>query len=66
MIVRADKQLSVLHSTCLFRLTTDIELSYEDEDALHTMVDQLEYLSPQLAEQPEAENEDENELSEEV
>ncbi len=62
----SDKQLSVLHSTCLFRLTTDIELSYEDEDALHTMVDQLEYLSPQLAEQPEAENEDENELSEEV
>ena len=62
----SDKQLSVLHSACLFRLMNDIELPYEDEKELHTMVDQLEYLSPQLAPQLETENEDENEFSEEV
>lgn len=62
----SDKQLTVLHGACLFRLMNDIELPYEDEMELHTMINQLEYLSLQPAMQPEAESEDENDFSEEV
>lgn len=60
----SDKQISALHGACLFRLMNDIELPYEDEQALHKIVEQFEYHCPQLAEEPEAASE--NDLSEEV
>lgn len=62
----SDKQLSALHGACLFRLMNDMELPYEDEKELQTTVSRLEFLCPQLAEQPEPEAADENEFTEEV
>lgn len=62
----SNEQITVLHDACLYRSVNDMEITFDEERVLHSMIEHLEELSPQLAEEPESEAASENELIGEV
>lgn len=62
----SNEEITALHDACVFCLMNDEDLTAKGVSELHSLIRTFEQLYPPLAEEPETENEDENELSEEV